>query len=952
MKIIRHRTLLILSAFLILSLFSVATSVLAQSGPVFSINATTATFNNQTVGTSSGATSLFIKNTGGSDLVLSSITLAGANPSDFTFELQPLQVRLARIARGAVASSAFNLPYTLHAGASAALLVAFSPTASGARSATLNIAHNASGSPQVITLSGTTISAGINVSPTAIDFGSILVGNTSTVNQVTVTNNGSGTLVISNVGLSGANNSDFNVTMSAPAQTGRRPSRLMNVAVPPASSATLNVAFSPTASGARSASLNITDNAGGSPQAVTLSGNATVSPLSLSDVTLGANLEKLVTVSINPPPASELPVTITSSDPSKVLLSTDTTGTTAGSVSITPSIHAGADSIFPGFYVQALGSTGTATLTVTATGYPTITANVTIGKSGFVLVGPDGTGSDFSTIAGTPDSALTVAVKNLDNSNNPYDTNPAARISGGLTVNVPVNSATPAAGTVVNSPAQFTGASSNGSSITFHPIAQGTTLLSLGTPSLAGFTVPAMGTSLTATVQPPIIQINPATIGANLEVTGTARLSTPAPTGGVVVTITSSDPNSVLLSTDTTSLGSESIMLTVPEGTGATSGFPPFVIQGLTSSGIVQLTATATGYQNGTANVALTPSAFLINGGKGIGNDFTTTPAPLSADTPLTITPYRLDPQFNPAVSGTVRGGIFVAVPVASANTNVGTLNSPSAVFVGGDSTNSDMGFHPVANGTTALTVQQPDGSSTPTSGGTLNAVVNAPALSLNFSQNKIGRNLQVTGFGALNAPAPTGGIQVTVSSNNAQVLVSSSPTTAGSSSITLTVPAGQGKDGALFPAFYVQSTTATGNATITIKDNSNTFAQATANVSMTPGGFILASPNGIGDDFATLHGGNPATVTVLAYQLNASTFAPEAAESVRGGLSPNVTVSLGNANAGTITPTPLPFPGGSNSANVLFTPGANPATSTVNAVAPSGFTTPSADATINVNVN
>jgi hypothetical protein len=155
-----------------------------------------------------------------------------------------------------------------------------------------------------------------------------------------------------------------------------------------------------------------------------------------------------------------------------------------------------------------------------------------------------------------------------------------------------------------------------------------------------------------------------------------------------------------------------------------------------------------------------------------------------------------------------------------------------------------------------------------------------------------------------------------------------------------------------LFPAFYVQSLTATGSATITIKDNGGTFAQATGIVTMTPGGFVLSSVNGIGQDFATLHGSNSATVTVLSYQLNSSTFAPETPQAVRGGLSPSVNVTLGNSSAGTINPPAAVFSNGANSVNVLFTPGANVTTSTVNAVAPSGFTTPSADATIHVNVN
>src|SRR5215472_14847335 len=41
---------------------------------------------------------------------------------------------------------------------------------------------------------------------------------------------------------------------------------------------TINVTFAPTASGARMGTLSVTDNAGGSPQTVSLSGNGTAAP--------------------------------------------------------------------------------------------------------------------------------------------------------------------------------------------------------------------------------------------------------------------------------------------------------------------------------------------------------------------------------------------------------------------------------------------------------------------------------------------------------------------------------------------------------------------------------------------------------------------------------------------------------------------------------------------------
>jgi hypothetical protein len=961
---ITHRQARLFQIALVLFFVGVTSGLILAAGPVYSVTPGSATFSLQTVGYSGDGAEFRISNTGNADLVIGGIALSGANPGDFSYQLIPVQDRPQRSARGGIMSAPQGLPYTVSAGSYVSVIIHFLPTAAGPRSATLTIADNAPDSPHTIPLSGTANTAGVSIQPASLDFGTLTVGNTSSPLPVTITNNGSGTLVISQLAVTGANNSDFNFAVaSAPPQPGRRPHRLLTLALPPTQSATVNVAFNPTSSGSRSAALSITDNVGGSPHAVPLTGSANpaaAGKLSISASHLGVNLEKLISVSVDNAPPSELPVTITSSDPSKVILSADTSGATAGSASITAPIHATANSIFPGFYIQALAA-GTAQLTVSAPNYQGATANVTVGSSGFILLGPDGTGADINTFAGSTDTALTISATELDGSNNPVSTNPPARIRGGLTVNVPVNSANAAVGVIVGGPSQFTGSSSNGSPVTFHPLSAGTSLLSLGTPDVARFTTAATGAQVNAVVAPPQISLNPATVGYDLQAPGSGRLSTPAPNGGLQVTITSGDPSKVLLSTDLTGQapGSASIIVTVPQGQGSPAGFPQFLIQAQAASGTVQLTATATGYQSGTANVALTPSGFLIDGGKGIGADFTTTPAPYSNDTHLTLTAYRLDPQLNPVAAQPLQGGIFVEVPVTSSNHSVGA-DPGSATFIYGNSINTDLSFHPIANGTTLLAVQQPAGFATPNSGGQLNAVVQSPAVAVNFPAAKIGRNLQVSGFGSLNAPAPTGGLQITVTSNNSNVLVSSSPTTAGSTSVVITVPVDKGVNGVGFPPFYVQSkNSATGSATITLTPPSDSgFSGASGVVTLTPGGFVLNSPNGLGQDFAVLRSGsqgsNPANIAVLSYQLNASTFLPENAESVRGGMNPvvNVTLTLDNPSVGSFNGPAAFGAGGSGSANVIFTPSATPGTSTITATAPSGFNTPNADAIIHVNVN
>src|SRR5205085_4067586 len=94
-------------------------------------------------------------------------------------------------------------------------------------------------------------------------FSSQVVGSTSAAQTVTLTNSGNAALTISSIGLSGTNSGDF-------AQTNTCPSSSSTLAA--GASCTISVTFTPTATGTRSASVTITDNAGGSPQLVALTG--------------------------------------------------------------------------------------------------------------------------------------------------------------------------------------------------------------------------------------------------------------------------------------------------------------------------------------------------------------------------------------------------------------------------------------------------------------------------------------------------------------------------------------------------------------------------------------------------------------------------------------------------------------------------------------------------------
>jgi Putative Ig domain/Cep192 domain 4/Abnormal spindle-like microcephaly-assoc'd, ASPM-SPD-2-Hydin len=117
----------------------------------------------------------------------------------------------------------------------------------------------------------------LTLAPSSLSFGLQLVGTVSSAQQETVTNTGTSAVVISSIALTGTNAADF--TQSSTCDS--------NVAA--GANCTINVTFTPSQLGPRSASITITDNTMGSPHSVSLSGagltagpNATLSATSLA----------------------------------------------------------------------------------------------------------------------------------------------------------------------------------------------------------------------------------------------------------------------------------------------------------------------------------------------------------------------------------------------------------------------------------------------------------------------------------------------------------------------------------------------------------------------------------------------------------------------------------------------------------------------------------------------
>jgi hypothetical protein len=161
-------------------------------------------------------------------------------------------------------------PFTIAPGQNMSFNVAFTPKSSGAASGSLSFASNAANSQIAASLSGTgtavAASGQLSVSPATLSFGSVPVGTTQT-QSITMSATGAAVTVSSD----GSSNSQFVLNGAT-----------LPLTVAAGQSLSFNVAFTPTSSGAASASLSFISNASNSQTVESLSGTGTATQYSVS----------------------------------------------------------------------------------------------------------------------------------------------------------------------------------------------------------------------------------------------------------------------------------------------------------------------------------------------------------------------------------------------------------------------------------------------------------------------------------------------------------------------------------------------------------------------------------------------------------------------------------------------------------------------------------------------
>jgi hypothetical protein len=195
-------------------------------------------FASQAYGSASSAQTVTLTNTGSASLVVASIAASG----DFS-ETDNCQ----------------NV--AVNPGATCAISVTFTPTATGIRTGTLTINANVTGGQMTVSLSGTGIPSGVlSLAPSTVNFGGWEVETTSKAMQVTATNSGSPAVAFTSA-ITGA----FSIVTNA-----------CGASVPAKASCNLTLTFTPVQAGGATGKLTFTDAEG--TQAVALSGTGLAPP--------------------------------------------------------------------------------------------------------------------------------------------------------------------------------------------------------------------------------------------------------------------------------------------------------------------------------------------------------------------------------------------------------------------------------------------------------------------------------------------------------------------------------------------------------------------------------------------------------------------------------------------------------------------------------------------------
>jgi len=230
---------------------------------VASFNLTSIDFNPQAVGTTSSVKQAVLTNTGTATMTVTAVT---ATPP-FTITVP-------------------TTGFVLNPGASQVIGVTYTPTVSGAINGTVDVTSDASVSPATFSVSGIGLGPPVFLDLPELTFAPQKVGTTGLTRLVNIVNSGTGEVQFTSVTATGP------FAIVAP---------LTVFSLPPGEVATIEVAFTPTATGVQTGTLSVASNDAGSPHQIPLTGFGTAGVVAVNPGALGFGDIRLGTRSFEQP---------------------------------------------------------------------------------------------------------------------------------------------------------------------------------------------------------------------------------------------------------------------------------------------------------------------------------------------------------------------------------------------------------------------------------------------------------------------------------------------------------------------------------------------------------------------------------------------------------------------------------------------------------------------------
>lgn len=374
---------------------------------------TDATNGTQTIALSGAGTGLLALNP--SSQAFGNVTVGATKSQTVTItngDSSPVSISQLSVNNSAFSITGITTPISLNTSQSTTFTLTFSPKSSGSANGTVTITSDATNPSLTMAVSGTGVASGaLSPNPASLGFGSVILGNQGSLTE-TITNTGGSSVTVSQVGITGTGLTVSGITTPLTLNGGQ--------------SATLTVTFVPTAAGAVSGNLTVTSNATNPTLTVPISGTGVAAGA------LAANPTSLSFGSVNVSSSSSLSETITNTGTTSVSVSQVAitgSGFTVTGITTPLTLAAGKGATFTVSFAPTSSGAVTGNLTITSTATnPTLTIPLsgtgastagTLSVSpatlalGNVTVGSSGTATGTLTASG---ATVTVTAATTNNS--------------------------------------------------------------------------------------------------------------------------------------------------------------------------------------------------------------------------------------------------------------------------------------------------------------------------------------------------------------------------------------------------------------------------------------------------------------------------------------------------------------------------------------------------------